>query len=44
MDSKGLGLYLVRYKIETMGGSTEWKQEKQLRNYVLLIFKNKTLC
>ncbi|MGZ9675446.1 PAS domain-containing sensor histidine kinase [Flavobacterium sp. GNP001] len=40
-DSKGLGLYLVKSQIETMGGSIEIESEVNKGTTFTLIFKNK---
>ncbi len=40
-DSKGLGLYLVKSQVETMGGSIEIESEVNKGTTFTLIFKNK---
>ena len=40
-DSKGLGLYLVKSQVETMGGTIEIESEINNGTTFTIIFKNK---
>ena len=40
-DSKGLGLYLVKSQVETMGGTIEIDSEVNIGTTFTLTFKNK---
>ena len=42
-DSKGLGLYLVKSQVETMGGSITVQSEVNKGTTFILTFKNKQL-